>query len=99
VERKLDSVDYNRALRELEARWSNMACPFCRTNSWQILGDLEHVGALIPGTSPDWEPVGAEGNGRGVLVYVLICKKCGFVRLHARDTLHDNAAPDTDEPA
>ena len=55
----------------------NGQCPFCGKNGWHT---TEEGGRSIVQTVPT-EP------GKGFSALTLICDTCGFVRLHATDTL------------
>jgi hypothetical protein len=55
----------------------NGQCPFCGENGWHT---TEGGGRSIVQTVPT-EP------GQGISALTLICNTCGFVRLHAAETL------------
>jgi hypothetical protein len=83
-----NEVNYDRAMRALGARGATLTCPFCGTDAWHRLGDLGNLGVFLEGTMPDWQPVRTGEGAGGIAAYVLICKNCGFIRLHAREVLH-----------
>jgi hypothetical protein len=62
----------------------NGQCPFCGENGWHT---TERGGRSIVQTIPT-EP------GQGFSALTLICDTCGFVRLHATETLGIGALPD-----
>jgi hypothetical protein len=55
----------------------NGQCPFCGENGWHTTkGGARSIVQTVP-TEP----------GRGISALTLICNTCGFVRLHATETL------------
>jgi hypothetical protein len=62
----------------------NGQCPFCGENGWHT---TEKGGRSIVQTIPT-EP------GKGLSALTLICNTCGFVRLHATETLGIESLPD-----
>jgi hypothetical protein len=62
----------------------NGQCPFCGENGWHTTAD---GGRSIVQTVPT-EP------GQGFSALTLICNTCGFVRLHATETLGIGAFTD-----
>jgi hypothetical protein len=62
----------------------NGQCPFCGENGWHT---TQEGGRSIVQTIPT-EP------GKGLSALTLICNTCGFVRLHATETLGIESLPD-----
>jgi hypothetical protein len=62
----------------------NGQCPFCGENGWHT---TQEGGRSIVQTIPT-EP------GQGFSALTLICNTCGFVRLHATETLEIESLPE-----
>jgi hypothetical protein len=73
----------------LRARGSDGKCPFCKENDWVAVEDDFNL-AL---------PVAVAGKRvpSEVLTVGLVCRQCGFLRLHAQDVLAGDVGSRTAE--
>jgi len=70
---KIDNEAVGKKIAEKE---SSSICPYCRSNAWAVMSEA----ALIP----QWINV---LPAPGLPIAVLICQKCGNVRMHALKTI------------
>ena len=90
-------LDYGDVLRILAARGVPAPCPICNHEDWQALGPLKNLLASVPVADLDGEHVAMGGDWTVLLAFALICRNCGFIRLHSRRALMHFAQESEDE--
>ncbi len=64
----------------LKKRQAQTACPSCGKDQWQFLTPPEHTAAVpLVQDNGGWVSPPAR-----VPVYILVCRNCAFVRMHAK---------------
>lgn len=71
----------------LKNRQASTACPSCGTDQWQFVDAAGHTGA-VPLVQDDGGWVAPPAR---VPVYLLICRNCAFVRMHAKADVDQGA--------
>jgi hypothetical protein len=84
-------LDYDAVLRLLKKRGIPADCPICSANEWQVLGPLENLLGAIPVADLEGEHVSMGKDWTVLLAFALVCRKCGFIRLHSRKALTEFA--------
>jgi hypothetical protein len=74
---RIDVAKLDLALAHKEARQD---CPVCGVREWTV----DDQPAVVNATDPD---TGEILLSAGVPAAILVCKNCGFIRLHAVDVL------------
>ena len=72
-------VDSAKLLQLLSAKGVRAQCPMCSHQAWDI---PEHIQAEAFGVNIPWRHVDGGMYPTGIGCLPLICKNCGFLRLH-----------------
>jgi hypothetical protein len=89
-------LEYQGAVEALNERGARVERPICGETGWGSVGSLGNLLATLPAITPHGEVVGTSDSLGGINAFVLTCRNCGFIRLHAEQVLSNDP---TDGPA
>ena len=76
----------------LTDRGVSAKCPSCGKGEWDAFGALGSLHVVLQAARPNEQLVQGAERGAFLSAYAFTCQNCGFVRLHARNALDENAA-------